>query len=114
MRDFLFLKNNAKCLKIFLDDLRYIEAADKYVRFVTVQKTIMVLGCLSRVETKLPTDQFCRIHRSYIVSFRHTDEFTNETVLIGDLNLPLAKQYKAAFFERAEIIYAGSSQLHIG
>ena len=106
MRDYLFLKNNSKCSRIFFNDLQYIEAADKYVRFVTIQKNYLLLGCLSRVEMQLPPDQFCRIHRSYIVSFRHTEEFTSETVLIAGLHLPLARQYKAAFFERAEIICA--------
>jgi DNA-binding LytR/AlgR family response regulator len=70
----------------------------------------MVLGCLGRVEPLLPADQFCRIHRSYIVSFRHIEEFTSETVLIAGMNLPIARQYKTAFFEKAQIINADCVQ----
>jgi DNA-binding LytR/AlgR family response regulator len=106
MRDFLFLKNNSKYSRIFFNDLQYIEASDKYVRFITTDKTFMALGSLNQVEKRLPTDQFIRIHRSYIVSLRHTCEFTSEIVCIADQKLPLSRQYRTAFFEKAAILFA--------
>ena len=110
MRDFLFLKTNSKFVRIFFKDLIFVEASDKYVRFVTVNKTYMVLGCLMNTENRLPADQFCRIHRSYIVSLRHIDEFTSETVSMAGNTLPLARQYKPVFFEKAEILCADKSE----
>lgn len=106
MRDYLFLKYNSKCLQVFFNDLQYIESVDKYVRFVTTRKTYLVLGCLCHLDKQLPTTLFCRIHRSYIVSFRHTSEFSSETVTIAGRELPLSKQYKTLFFDRAQVIYA--------
>src|SRR5258706_12266742 len=104
MRDFLFLKNNSKGSQIFYDDLQYVEAVNKYVRFVTVKKAFFVLGSLQHVERRLPPDQFCRISRSYIVSFRHSTDFTSETVFIDGKELPLGKQYKELFLKKADVL----------
>jgi two-component system LytT family response regulator len=111
MRDFLFLKINAKCAKISFNDLQYIEAVDKYARFVTVNQIYLVLGCLYHVEEQLPTDQFCRIHRSYIVSFRHIIEFNHELVSIAGKELPLGKQSRPNFYDKAQIVCADGNTI---
>ncbi|HLG41418.1 MAG TPA: LytTR family DNA-binding domain-containing protein, partial [Chitinophagaceae bacterium] len=94
MRDYFFLKVNAKNARIFYTDLLYVEAVDKYVRFVTEKQTYLVLGCMCHVEKKLPPSQFCRINRSCIVSFRHITEFTCEKILIDGNEFTLGKQYR--------------------
>jgi DNA-binding LytR/AlgR family response regulator len=113
MRNFLFLKNNGKGSQIFYNDLQYVEAVNKYVRFVTVKKTFFVLGSLQHVEKHLPLDQFCRISRSYIASFRHITDFTSEIIFIAGCELPLGKQYKELFLKGAEVLCAdGGSIFH--
>lgn len=111
MREFIFLKTKSRYSRIYLDELKYVEAADKYVRFITQNRIYTVLGCLGHVEKHLPGDQFCRIHRSYIVSFRHTEEFGCETVLINGKELPLARQYKNIFYEKAKVFCADGMQV---
>lgn len=106
MRDFIFIKNNSEYSRILLPDLMYVEAAGKYVRLITLNNKYVVLGSLSYLEPRLPCDQFCRIHRSYIVSFRHTESFTNKIVCIAGQKLPLSRQYRMLFCDRAEIVCA--------
>jgi two-component system LytT family response regulator len=102
MRDFFFLKTNGKCAKIFFKELQYVEAVDKCVRIVTEKKSYLVLGCLYQVEEWLPPNEFCRIHRSYLVSLRHINEFSNDLVSIVDRELPIGNQYRPNFLDRTD------------
>jgi len=106
MRDYFFLKINGKSAKIFFKELQYIEAVDKYVKFVTEKKSYLVCGCLYHVEEWLPIDEFCRVHRSYIVSLRHINEFTNEVIFIADREFPIGKQYRPCFYDKVNVVSA--------
>jgi DNA-binding LytR/AlgR family response regulator len=100
MKEYFFLKINGKSTKIFFKELQYVEALDKCVRFVTEKKNYMVLGCLYQVEGCLPADDFCRIHRSYIVSLRQIEEFSSDIVSIANVELPIGRQYRSNFLDR--------------
>ncbi|MFI5405478.1 MAG: LytTR family transcriptional regulator DNA-binding domain-containing protein [Nitrososphaerales archaeon] len=47
------------------------------MQIVTVKGKFMVKITISRVEKLLPQDQFCRIHRGYIVSLRAITGFNH-------------------------------------
>jgi DNA-binding LytR/AlgR family response regulator len=49
---------------------------------------------MKNIEEILPQDQFCRVHRSYIVSLNHIDCFNGKSVTIGQKNFPLSEQYR--------------------
>jgi two-component system LytT family response regulator len=100
MHDFVFVKFGKKFSKIYFSEIIYAEAVKKYVRIVTSKKTYLILASLCSVETILPTYQFCRVHRSFIISFQFMTDFDNETVYIGDKIFPLGKQYKEILHER--------------
>lgn len=51
-----------------LPEIRWIEAADQYVKIHTEQSTHLMRASLSRLERELDPRQFLRVHRSAIVS----------------------------------------------
>jgi len=42
--------------------------------------------------------------RSFIISLRHINDFTNEAVAIGQKEIPIGKQYRQSFIEKAAVI----------
>ena len=66
--DFIFVKSNLKKRKVFLNELRYIEALGDYVKMVTEHDSLVVLSTMKAFEALLPKDRFLRIHKSYIVN----------------------------------------------
>jgi len=100
MNDFVFIKIGKKFSKIYLAEIKYAEAVKKYVRIVTSKKTYLILASMCMVEKVLPANQFCRIHRSYLVSLEHTTDFDNEVVYIGDKIFPIGKQYRGILQQR--------------
>jgi len=104
MQDYFFIKNNKKQSKIFFWEILYVEAEKKYIRIVTTKKKYLVQGSMCSAEKILPETQFCRIHRSYIISLDHATDFDNETVYIGENFFPIGKQYRGSLQKRVIIL----------
>lgn len=105
MQDYLFVKDGNSLFQVLFSELQYIESLKRYLRFVTVGKVYLSEGSLYQIENSLPSDQFCRIHRSYIVSFRYARHLNAKTVTVGDRQLPIGRRYRGMLWNK--IIIAG-------
>lgn len=81
--------------KIQLADIEYVEAMREYVAYHTMLGRILELKPLSRVAAALPSDQFIRIHRSYIVARQAVVQVSAQQVTLRDnRSLPIGKTYR--------------------
>jgi DNA-binding LytR/AlgR family response regulator len=93
---FIYLKADKKMVKVFLKDILYIESLKDYVKVKTTEKEIITWQRISYLEEKLPDENFQRIHRSFIVAMNKIKSFNAAFIEIGDQELPIGRQYKAA------------------
>ena len=100
MNDFVFIKLGKRFSKIYFSEIKYAEAVKKYVRIVTPKKVHLILASMCSVEKTLPANQFCRIHRSYLISLEYTTDFDSDVVYIGDKIFPIGKQYRGILHQR--------------
>ena len=100
MQDYLFVKLGKKYSKICFSEIMYAEAAEKYVRIITSKRAYLILSAIGLVERVLPANQFCRVHRSFIVSLKYMTDFENDIVYIGDKIFPMGKLYKESLYKR--------------
>ncbi|HSF52202.1 MAG TPA: response regulator transcription factor [Algoriphagus sp.] len=96
---FIFLRAERKMKKVLLDDIIYIESDRDYVKVFTENGFIITRQTIASIEAMLSESQFVRIHRSYIVSVSKLKSFTNETVEIGNQELPIGKLYRNNFLK---------------
>jgi len=98
-KDFLFIKSEYKLLRINFDDIKYIEGMSEYIKIhLTSSKPVMTLLSMKSIEEKLPTDQFMRVHRSYIVSLSKISEIERSRIIFdGKVYIPVSDQYKNKF-----------------
>ena len=92
--DFIFVRSDRKMVKINFKDIQYIESLSDYIKIYTTKKIIVTRETISNMEVKLPTNQFLRIHRSYIVSIAKIETYTNEFVEVNKKALPISRTYK--------------------
>ncbi|MEL7534477.1 MAG: LytTR family DNA-binding domain-containing protein, partial [Bacteroidota bacterium] len=59
------------------------------------QKTVTAYQRISFMEEKLPENRFIRIHRSFIVAKDKVDAFSPPSVEIGDITLPIGRNYRS-------------------
>lgn len=97
--EFIFVKANQKLIKISYDDIQYIEAFADYVKIFIPEKRIVTLQTMKKMEKKLPSDKFCRIHRSFIAGLKHIESYNTSEVEINGVKLPIGKNYKEGFME---------------
>ena len=96
---FMYVKVDRKMVKVLLDDVLFIESDKDYVKIYTTNSTIITRQTISSVEAMLSENKFLRIHRSFIVSLDKIRSFSNETVEIGNKELPIGKLYRNGFLK---------------
>jgi len=99
---FFYIKNGHKTQKIDFKDIYFIEAMKDYVRIWTHNEKVMTLLSLKKLESLLPSHQFIRIHKSYIISMDKIDSIERNRVLILQERLAIGKSYQKSFFDKIE------------
>lgn len=94
--NFIFVRADRKMLKIAFSDINYIESLSDYIKIHTKNKIIVTRETIRNFETKLPQNNFLRVHRSFIVSISKISSYTNEFVEIGKKAIPISRSYKDA------------------
>lgn len=97
--DFIFVKSNLKKRKVFLNELKYIEALGDYVKLVTDHESLVVLSTMKSFAALLPQDRFMRIHKSYIVNLDRVERYNSKSVEVEKEFLPLSRNKKTALVE---------------
>ncbi len=97
--DFIFVKSNLKKRKVFLNELKYIEALGDYVKLVTDHESLVVLSTMKSFAALLPQDRFMRIHKSYIVNLDRVERYNSKSVEIEKEFLPLSRNKKTVLVE---------------
>ncbi len=98
--DYILVKSDKKIYRIELDELLYAEALGDYIRIITKEKTLTVYERLSTFAERLPSDRFCRIHKSHLISLSVIDYIEGNRIRIGDIFLPVSHTYRNEFNER--------------
>jgi len=93
-RTYFFFSVGKKKVKVFLDEILYIESLREYVRITTKEKNILTKFQLSRIEELLSQNNFLRIHRSFIVAKDKISAFTTVDVEINNKQIPIGRSYK--------------------
>lgn len=90
----IFVKSNLKKRKVYIKDIKWIEALGDYVKVVTEENSLVVLSTMKAFEKELPDGKFLRIHKSYIVNLDKIDRFNSKNVEVGSYEIPLSRNKK--------------------
>jgi DNA-binding LytR/AlgR family response regulator len=93
-RVYLFFTVGKKKVKVFLDEILYIESMKEYIRVNTKSKSVLTKFKLSQVDELLSENNFLRIHRSFIVAKDKIEAFSATEVELGGKRLPIGRSYK--------------------
>jgi len=93
-RTHIFFNVGKKKVKIFLDEILYIESMKEYIRVNTKNKSLLTKFKLNQVDELLNENNFLRIHRSFIVAKDKIEAFSATEVELGGKRLPIGRSYK--------------------
>jgi DNA-binding LytR/AlgR family response regulator len=98
-QNYLFVKADYKLYKINLKDILYIEGLKDYVKIYVDEKPIVTQMSMKVLEEKLPTQEFIRVHRSFIVAFNKIDFIQKHMLSIGKKEIPISEHYRDQLFK---------------
>jgi DNA-binding LytR/AlgR family response regulator len=87
----IFIKANDQIINLRLNDILWIEAYGDYVNFYTDKTRYVVHSTMKGIESKLPSDQFTRVHRSFIISTDKIDLIDESVIQIGKKLVPIVE-----------------------
>ncbi|MBX3242418.1 MAG: response regulator transcription factor [Chitinophagaceae bacterium] len=97
---YIFVRADYSLVKINIPDILYIEGYDDYIKIhLAGKRPVITRMTLKNIVEKLPQNQFCRIHRSYVVPLSGITSVRNKTVSIGDIQLPVGISYEEDFLK---------------
>jgi len=100
----ILIKKDYKLIKIDVKEINWIEALADYVNIYTSNGRFTVLSTMKSIEQKLPSIEFVRVHRSYIIRIDKISEMNVNTVKIGKKLVPIGRSYKENFMIKLKLI----------
>ncbi|NOZ34879.1 MAG: response regulator transcription factor [Chlorobi bacterium] len=105
----IFIKSSSSSfVRLFYDDVLYIEAMENYVLIQTEKKKYTIHFTMKALFDKLPADKFIRVHRSFIINKDRIERIENNMIFIQSLDknksIPLSKSYKENFMKKLNIV----------
>ncbi|MEJ7828766.1 MAG: LytTR family DNA-binding domain-containing protein [Segetibacter sp.] len=89
----IFIKVDYQLMKINLKEIELIEGLDDYIRIYIKPKPVLALMTLKSLQEKLPTHDFIRIHRSYIIPISKIESFGKNKVKVNGKEIPIGSSY---------------------
>jgi DNA-binding LytR/AlgR family response regulator len=101
---FVFIKSEYRIIKVKFEDILFCEGMKDYTQVYLKGKAdpILTLSNLKSFSIKLPSDEFIRVHRSYIVSLSHIDSIARNEIYIGKKIIPIGDSFKDDFYQIVE------------
>ncbi|GAB3504663.1 LytR/AlgR family response regulator transcription factor [Emticicia fontis] len=91
--EFFFINVEYSLVKIVIKDITHIEGLKDYIKiFLTTQtKPILTKSTMKAIEEKLPSKQFMRIHKSFIVNTDKIESIRGQRIKIGTHDIPVSE-----------------------
>lgn len=102
--NYVFVKNNGALVKLHITEILWIDALGDYMTINTANKKYIVHSTMKVIESKLPTDKFIRVHRSYLISIDNITAIDDNVVVIGKQLIPVGAVYKENLTKRLNLL----------
>lgn len=102
LRRHVFVNINKKNIRIYLDEIIYIESQREYVRIVTDHQAYLVKYQLTDFEVLLGSMDFIRVHRSFIVAKARIKAYTATEIEVEAGSIPIGRNFKELVFNALE------------
>lgn len=93
-RSFYFFNVDKKQVKIFADEILYIESLKDYVRIHTKDKRAVTKFQIGELEKHLNDSRFIRIHKSFIINSEKITSLSASEVELESFHIPIGRTYK--------------------
>ncbi len=98
--DYIFIKCEKRYEKVMFGDILFVEAMQNYSIVQTNRQKLVTLMSLKSLEELLPSAQFVRVHKSYIVAVDKVEAFEGNEIRVGHKLIALNEQQRGQLFKQ--------------
>lgn len=102
----LFIKSGPRIHQVDIKELLYVEKKGHYVVFHTPDGQRLSRMNMRDLMSTLPSDNFVRVHRSFVIAVDKIDTIEKQSVVIHKRKIPIGENYRDDFFKRIQ--YSGN------
>lgn len=100
--EFIFIKSEHKNIRIEINDITHIQGLKDYIKIYTTKepKPVLTISNFKNILQKLPSEQFVRVHRSFVVNINCITALQKTNLLLSKLRIPIGETYKTEVLKR--------------
>lgn len=102
--NYIYVNVEKRLVKIDIPKILLVEAKGDYINIKTEKKNYIVHSTLKKIEEKLPSKLFLRIHRSFIINTTEIIDIEDNTVLIQKHVIPISRSNKPELIRRLNLL----------
>lgn len=105
-KDFIFVKSNSRLVKLRTEDIYFIEALKDYVVINTLNSRYTIHSTMKDIERKLPSEDFIRVHRSFIVRLDKIAAIEQPNLILENDKkvIPIGGSYKDDLVKKINLV----------
>ncbi|WP_368085767.1 LytR/AlgR family response regulator transcription factor [Polaribacter sp. Hel1_33_49] len=100
LSDYIYVNVDKRLVKINIPSIYLIEAKGDYINIKTNIKNYLVHSTLKKIEDKLPSNMFFRVHRSFVINFSEIVDIEDNTVLVKQDIVPISRSLKSELIRK--------------
>lgn len=89
-----FFNVDKRQVKVYLDDILFIESLKEYVKIHTAQKYLVTKLQIGEFESLVTLPNLLRVHKSFIINLDKVTAYSANAIEIGDHEIPIGRTYK--------------------
>lgn len=95
-KDYFFVNVDYSQVKVSYADIRLMEGVRDYIKIFLkrTDRPLLVRSSLKAMEHLLPTDQFIRVHKSYLLAIDSITAIRKNSVFVGEDEFPVGETFK--------------------
>lgn len=101
-REFVFIRTDQMWVNVDLNSILYFEAYGDYIKVHTDSKVYIIHSTMKKLEEKISSKDYARIHRSYIVRIDKIDNIEVGNLQMGDKILPVGNSYRKELIDKLD------------
>lgn len=99
-----YINIDKRLIKLNSEEVNTIEAKGDYVLIQLDDKEYRVHTTLSKIKTKLPTEFFFQVHRSFIINLSKIIDIQDNTVLIQKFVIPISRSRRPELMDKLNLV----------
>ena len=101
--DYHFFNVDKRQVKVYLDDILFIESLKDYVKIHTANHHLVTKLQIGELESLLSSKPMLRVHKSYIINVNKITAYSANSIEIGQHQIPIGRTYKELIMQHLRI-----------